>query len=274
MELVYYKAEKGNFGDDLNPFIFNKLLGDFNNYKAVDFVGIGSIVDTRLNQGNFNVVFGSGVRDVNFKYNKSQFDIRFVRGPLSSKILDNSKYITDAAYALGLIDLKKEPKVYKTSYMPYYGLVDFYDWDLLSRITGINIIYPTDNLDKVLLEISKSERLLTSAMHGAIIADLFRVPWRRCQIPHGYESSFFTEFKWLDWTSSMNIENLEYTKTVLNIIPRKTFLNKCLRTIQFSEMLFKFKKDVKYSLSNNEVHLEKLELLNEEVEMFKKDYLL
>jgi hypothetical protein len=72
----------------------------------------------------------------------------------------------------------------------------------------------------------------------------------------------------------MDIENLEYTKTVLNIIPRKTFLNKCLRTIQFSEMLFKFKKDVKYSLSKDEVHLEKLELLHEEVEMFKKDYLL
>lgn len=44
MKLIYYK-ENSNFGDALNPLIFQKLLPDFfNDDSDIAFIGIGSLL--------------------------------------------------------------------------------------------------------------------------------------------------------------------------------------------------------------------------------------
>ena len=42
MELFYFKSEKGNFGDDLNPWLWGEIFGDLSKYQCdIDFIGIG-----------------------------------------------------------------------------------------------------------------------------------------------------------------------------------------------------------------------------------------
>jgi len=55
-------------------------------------------------------------------------------------------------------------------------------------------------VEKVLSEIQQSEVLLAEAMHGAIVADALRVPWVAVRM-----YSQFLDFKWNDWSQSINV---------------------------------------------------------------------
>ena len=46
MKLVYTKVETGNFGDDINTWLWKELLGKdpFNDNKDLLFFGVGSIL--------------------------------------------------------------------------------------------------------------------------------------------------------------------------------------------------------------------------------------
>ena len=55
MNLTYFKADIGNFGDDLNLWLWPQLLGSFDEYPAnLYFVGIGSILDHRILENKSN----------------------------------------------------------------------------------------------------------------------------------------------------------------------------------------------------------------------------
>lgn len=272
MNLVYYKAIENNFGDDLNPFVFKKILGDFKNYKDVDFVGIGSIIDERLTNDKFKVVFGSGLRDVNYKCNFDKFDIRFLRGPLSSRFLGNKKFITDSAYLLGLLDFKKPEKKHKLSFMPYYKLMKSYNWKLFQTLTGINIIDPTNNVEDVINDILSSKKVISTAMHGAIVADVFRIPWNRFHMPHTSEESFFSEFKWKDWLQSIEIDQIYGMKSSLAYANNSKYRNTIPKTLQLVELFLKIKKNNQFHISSDEVFNDKLNKLSLEVKSFKQQY--
>ncbi len=55
-----------------------------------------------------------------------------------------------------------------------------------------------DTLDKI----RSSRLLITEAMHGAIVADALRVPWIPVRTNPGV-----LEFKWQDWTASLDLEH-------------------------------------------------------------------
>lgn len=45
MKLYYYESKLGNFGDDLNKWLWDELLPDyFDNDESVRFSGIGTII--------------------------------------------------------------------------------------------------------------------------------------------------------------------------------------------------------------------------------------
>ena len=224
MEYLYFKSLKGNFGDDLNPWLWEKLWGDVSSFKKdVCFLGIGSILHNKNNsinnvQHKNKIVFGSGIRPSydykNFIIDKS-WDIKFLRGPLSSYALGNKyKFITDAAYCMRFVDsfsqIKSNDKKYKVSLMPYFHSVDFFDWPKICDLLGIHYISPLseNGVEFTMNEIASSEVIITEAMHGAIIADALRVPWHRFVLssPHT-EGGRVSEFKWSDWLQSVGIMN-------------------------------------------------------------------
>ena len=61
MKLHYFKAPNGNFGDDLNPWIWNRLAPDLlDGDPATLFVGIGTLLNDQLPSARHTVVFGTG----------------------------------------------------------------------------------------------------------------------------------------------------------------------------------------------------------------------
>ncbi|MCL2596415.1 MAG: polysaccharide pyruvyl transferase family protein [Paludibacter sp.] len=232
MNYLYYD-NINNFGDDLNTWLWPKIfkrdkIANCNNTPY--FLGIGSILNKpfverhNLTSNVKKYIFGAGVSGFNaniYEIMDTTWDIRFLRGPLSSIVLGNKhKYITDAAYAIRQInifeEIKNTKKKYKVSIMPHFKSVRYIDWQSICSELGFHYISPivkSDDVEFILSEISASEMLITEAMHGAILADIFRVPWHRFVYDiYRTDGAEYTEFKWNDWLYSIGMHKYDFIK--------------------------------------------------------------
>ncbi|WP_119080308.1 polysaccharide pyruvyl transferase family protein [Chitinophaga alhagiae] len=242
MEYVYYKDAKGNFGDDLNAWLWPKFFGPHDPGADTAFVGIGSILchNSPLFQplaGKRKIVFGTGVRLTykTFSFNDT-WDVRFLRGPLSAAYFNHQhEHIADAAYALGLTAdferLRHTPKKYKISVIPYFRSLDYVNWPAICRQLGFHFISPgaEKGIEHTLEEIAASELVIAEAMHGAIIADILRVPWSRFVLSTPVtEGSGVSGFKWMDWQQS--VQQVRTDTTHIKLF-RKSFLHGWLKNL-------------------------------------------
>lgn len=240
MEYIYYKDPKGNFGDDLNGWLWPLIFGKASDMgKDVLFYGIGSILSKSTNLVDINthltkIIFGTGVRP-GFEPIKTDknWDIKFVRGPLSSMALGgNVKYITDAAYCIRSMEafptFLNAKKIHEISVMPHISSISKFDWQSICEKLGVNYISPhsESGVEQTIKDIASSKYVISEAMHGAIVADLLRVPWNRFVLstPTG-EGSVISEFKWMDWLFSIKIPAIQTAH--INLY-RKTYLNKLI----------------------------------------------
>ncbi len=206
MELVYHKGN--NFGDALNPLIFEHLLGKdfFDEDDSLQFLAIGSILGLKK-KGGKKIVFSSGYADgADDTYGSppiidSSYEIICVRGEKTAKKLniDINKAVADGAILITELPLEPVEVKHEVSFIPHYKSLEFYSqWKNLCSEIGINLIDPRDDIFFVLNEIRSSKLILAEAMHGAIVADAFRIPWIPTQFyPH------INSFKWQDWCESM-----------------------------------------------------------------------
>ncbi len=207
MKLYYWAGmnNKKNFGDELNPYIWNKIFGDLldDNDDSL-LIGIGTILNERIPNAKRKAVFSSGVGygESSFKIDDS-YKIYCVRGPLSAKFLGlDERYVaTDGALLLrNIYQNPDRSKFYKYAYIPHW---ENHSSSMAKICKELNIGYidPTDNnIENVINQICSAEIILAEAMHGAIVADAYRVPW----IPIKSTEKIL-DFKWKDWCMSMNL---------------------------------------------------------------------
>lgn len=240
MKYIYYKDARGNFGDDLNMWLWPKMFGaNVDDKKNTIFYGIGTILSKLTNLVESNpdltkIVFGSGVRpsfDI-FSLDNS-WNIKFVRGPLSSLSLGGEvEYITDAAYAIRQLESFSEflnaEKKHEISVIPHISSTTRFDWQSICEKLGFNFISPHSEIgiEATIREIASSKLIIAEAMHGAILADILRVPWKRFVLSTpSSEGTMVSEYKWMDWLFSIKIPSV---KTIKFNLYRKTFLNKII----------------------------------------------
>jgi succinoglycan biosynthesis protein ExoV len=200
--LEYYRDSIGNFGDDLNPFLWSRLLPDLLDDRAPNMlVGLGTILNHELPPGP-KVIAGAGVGYGTAPKLTDDWRVHFVRGPLTalSLGLSQSYAITDPAH---LITQFIRPRVRGTGtlYVPHHMSALLADWRSVANAAGLDYVDPAGDPMQVVEAIRNARLVITSAMHGAILADAFRVPWIRVrEYPH------INEFKWQDWGASMEVD--------------------------------------------------------------------
>lgn len=213
MKLYYFKFrdETKNFGDDLNPWLWNNLLpGFFENPEGIVFLGIGTILNEYVPKSRKTIVFGSG-----YGYAKAppkiddSWKIYCVRGPLTAAALniDDKLAITDSALLIRKVYKKVEKKTTNFAFIPHVSSAILGDenWHIICRKANIKYIDPRWQVDEVLTAISQTEILLTEAMHGAILADAMRVPWIAIS-----SNTQISSFKWKDWCKSVDLNYSPY----------------------------------------------------------------
>lgn len=206
MKLIFFRGEKPNFGDELNTWMWPKLVDDlFDEDDSSIFLGIGSIIWNRFPKEQKKIVFGAGfggytpppVVDKSWKF-------YFVRGKLTANTLgiDESLGVGDAAILLRSCVKQRPEKRFKVSFMPHWQTTFEGNWEAACAHAGINYINPCNpSVDEVLDQILASELVLTEAMHGAIVSDALRVPWMPIKpIQNDHRT------KWFDWASALDLD--------------------------------------------------------------------
>jgi succinoglycan biosynthesis protein ExoV len=198
----WYRDRVGNFGDDLNAWLWPRLFGDALDAvpDSVVFVGIGSILGTRIPRAERTIVFGPGVAYGPPPVPDASWIFLAVRGPHSARALglDRSVVRGDPAMLVGRY-LQQDPGADRVSLMLHH-LSSLSRWRLVARLLGWQFIDPTQPVEATLSQLSRTRLLLTSAMHGAIVADAMRIPWIAIRNSAGINTE-----KWDDWGASLQL---------------------------------------------------------------------
>lgn len=210
MKLEYARLTKRNFGDDLNPWLWPKVLpGCFNPDDGVIFLGIGTILTQKryeqvLRNARKIVVFSSGTWENDHPVlNDQQWKVYGVRGPLTARNLGLplSYVCGDGAYLLrNFIDPQPASMRHGTAFIPHHRSEDIFDFHSICSALGMQFVTTRQPVESFLATINQHEYVIAEAMHGAIAADALRVPWRAVRF-----GPDFSLGKWNDWGQSMDI---------------------------------------------------------------------
>lgn len=209
LDLYYFHDPDGNFGDDINAWIWDALLPGFRTWRAdTTLIGIGTILNTQLAlpEGR-KMVMGSGTGYGHLPPLEpaDMWDVRAVRGPLSAERLGlpAEKGIVDPAMMLPRLaefsDIARDGA--KPILIPHCSNTERHDWDAVCARAGIAYVSPRGEARGVIREIARAPLVLAESMHAAIIADAFRTPWIAVSI-----SGTLNRPKWLDWAESLDID--------------------------------------------------------------------
>ncbi|MCC9596343.1 polysaccharide pyruvyl transferase family protein [Rubrivivax sp. JA1055] len=205
LRLYYYRHPSGNFGDDLNLWLWPRLLGPtfFDDDPDELLVGIGTLLNHRVPVARRTLVFGAGHGYGTVPSIDDRWHFFCVRGPLTARALglppelavtDPAILVADSARALAA------PVPGRVGFMPHCDSAEAFDWAAVAHDAGLHYIDPRHPVDTVLRDIGRCEKLVSEAMHGAIVADALRVPWIAVRAyPH------IADFKWQDWTEAMRV---------------------------------------------------------------------
>lgn len=201
MQLYFWKSPQGNFGDDLNPWLWGRLipelaeLGD----DSVVFSGIGSVIGKHLPAGRINIVLGSGAGYTRIP--KRNWKIYALRGQLSAKLLDTGRSLPlgDPAVLVSCLHTVAQ-RSNRVVFVPHWETVQFNSWRLVCDRIGCELVDPREQPLDVVEKIASSRLVIAESLHAAIIADAYRVPWVPVVCMH------FNRFKWTDWLTTLQME--------------------------------------------------------------------
>jgi succinoglycan biosynthesis protein ExoV len=228
MKLYYYKDPKGNFGDDLNPWIWNALApGLIDSDDSTLLLGIGTLINSRVPRKPQKLVFGSGVGYCDSATTDDTWKFYCVRGPLSAASLGISESLAITDPAILLTQIVAEPAVPSglVGYMPHHLSASFADWEDICKKAGLIYLDPQADAKETVAKLRSAKLVITEAMHGAIVADAFRIPW----IPVKCYDHIL-EFKWNDWCKSLEVEYQPQTIARLWDTDKHLALNDLVKT--------------------------------------------
>lgn len=275
--LYIYKVKPGNFGDDLNSSIVPHYLGlKDNEYEElflddvrakeelndndVVLISIGTILNKQIPVKGRKIIIGAGTGYGELPYFDSLYTINFVRGPKTAEqIGSNCQYITDPGILTAEFyhNLKDENvNRERIGYIPHHGCAS-QEWSKLCDKLGLYYIDPRREPEAVISDIASCNKIITEAMHGAIVADAFRVPWVAT-----YSAEKINHFKWEDWCESMHLTYKPFQ--LFSLWPTNGRIMKGLKNSIFSflnrEKIKRIISDSSlFTLSTEEVYLSKKE---------------
>jgi pyruvyltransferase len=199
-----------NFGDLLSPWLVGRVAERpvvFAPSRQPSFVAVGSVV-TRARSGS--VVWGSGSfgSERRSLFN-SGAQYLAVRGPLTrSRLLDVN---IDCPRVYGdpalLVPMHYWPEVEQTHEVGIVIRHSEHLWRDVDSDNGVKIIdFASSDIETVLREMLSCQRIISSSLHGLIIADAYGIPnaWLGTDGRAGGSRPNGGEFKYIDYFASVD----------------------------------------------------------------------
>lgn len=205
-----------NFGDLLSPYLVEKLTSlptkliplkpGFQRgmikriflRKKFSYFAIGSII-SRVTDNS--IIWGSGAfgTETEKSLNPNSTYLA-VRGPLTRNLLriHGVKHVPevygDPALLMPLVFNPKIEKKYKLGVILRWSEQDWNEAEFSPEIKKIYL--GTNEIEGTLIDILSCERILSSSLHGIILADTYGIPsaWLKSDTPKGLEFKFYDYF--------------------------------------------------------------------------------
>lgn len=175
MRKVYSWNGVPNFGDKLTTFILGHLGVEHENVtpEGADMVMVGSILE-HLPPRWAGTVFGSGKLRPSTRIDLTNANVVALRGRLTRNLADLDQ---DTAPILGdpglLVSefVRQGPAKHDLGVIPHWS-----DTELAQRFPYGHVIDVSQEPGKVIAEIASCKRIISSSLHGLIVADAYGIP--------------------------------------------------------------------------------------------------
>lgn len=205
--------KKQNLGDVLSPIVYewmlrsNQIEIDQATRETKHLLCIGSVIG----MGNFDaVVWGSGIhtfktiKDVVDQRKYRKYDIRAVRGPITASVLKTCGYECPKVYgdpAILMTEIYSPQKVEKKYKISAILHIEHQNIEKPDDIHYINM--NTIDYKNVIDEIMLSEKVISSSLHGIILAETYGVP--TVFLSEGMEDELLKFYDWYYATGRRNV---------------------------------------------------------------------
>lgn len=222
---IYYWQAKKNFGDLLGSLLIKKFTGldsYWSGIESANIVVVGSILEHIPSNWN-GVIAGAGKLHADTKLNFPKAKILALRGPLTAKGLKGNFVLGEPGLLADEL-VPESDKEYDLGLVPHWTDTKLENNPIFKKFNP-KIIRVSDDPLKVISEIGKCKKIVSSSLHGIVLADAFNIP-RRIEIAprmitHAHQEGGL--FKWLDYSASIETK-LEIGVTQL--IDRNIIINK------------------------------------------------
>ena len=203
---AFYWDDRPNFGDRLTPHLLQRFSGvesEWSDVGDADVVATGSILE-HVPEGWGGCVLGSGRLHENSGLHLAKASVMALRGPLSAAgvpgdyalgdpglLADELVTVETRDITLGLLPHWSDTSLkYDHRFQPYHPV----------------LIRPWEDVLSVLGMIGRCQKIVTSSLHGLIVADAFGIPRRFEPAPRfGVVPHEGGVFKFRDYNASVGL---------------------------------------------------------------------
>lgn len=207
---VLYPAGSDNVGDELNRWLWPALLDGLPKCAEHSvLLGIGTLLNqefcARAQDAQRINVLGTGAGYGVPPVRDERWHFYALRGPRSARALGlpEETGVADAAYLLATLNwsaLKPACRSGRTVVVPHHRSLRLLDWAAVCEEAGLTFLSPLEPATVFMRELAAADLVLAEAMHGAILADIVRVPW----VAFSFGGQFNTD-KWHDWAEAFSL---------------------------------------------------------------------
>ena len=219
INLHFFRSSNGekNFGDELSPLVVELITERkvaWSKVSQCDIIGLGSIFEgvikklvRRRIRFNFEPihVWGTGFiesGDLNIYKFQSNFKIHAVRGELSREKINAPNVTLGDPGLLCKHLIQPQKKRIKVLIMPHIAHRDCTEiMHLKNEMAGARVADLTQNPIQILKDISSSDIVISSSLHGLICADSLGVANIRLDLSRGLKGG---DYKFNDYNTSLN----------------------------------------------------------------------
>ncbi len=198
---LYWWNEKPNWGDHLSQYLLEKLVGitpEWATPSDAEIVIVGSVLDVLPSSWN-GIIAGAGKLHERTTVPRHA-DILGVRGHLTARGLTGHYAVGDPGLLVDEL-IAPQIKTHNLGVVPHWS-----DTQLAARFAHLDpfVIQPSWTPEHVIAEIGSCKKIVSSSLHGIIVADAFGIPRRAemfANMNNRYEGS---GFKFLDYASGID----------------------------------------------------------------------
>lgn len=204
-------ASQRNFGDYLSPLIVEAVSGrpvKYASLKEADMMAIGTILANEHKAKRYGFkrrihVWGSGCGQPDERFSARHY-YHAVRGKETVQRVLGQPVIPalgDPGLLAEMLVKRTMQKHHKIGFVAHYVDRDRPEAAAFAAMDGVHPINVYDEPREVLRQIAACELIVSSSLHGLVVADAYGVPNIRVRLSHG----LIDELKFDDYYSAFNL---------------------------------------------------------------------